>query len=37
VAFERPQFGIATGQTAALYQGDRVLGSGVIAATERAA
>ena len=37
VVFDQPQFGIATGQTAALYQGDQVLGSGVIAATERAA
>lgn len=37
VVFDHAQFGIAAGQTAALYRGDKVLGSGVIAATERAA
>ena len=37
VMFASSQFGIATGQTAAFYAGERVLGSGVIAATKRAA
>lgn len=37
VVFASSQFGIATGQTTAFYAGDRVLGSGVIAATKRAA
>jgi tRNA-specific 2-thiouridylase len=37
VRFEDPQFGIATGQTAALYEGDRVLGSGIITATQATA
>lgn len=35
VVFDEPQFGIAPGQTAALYRGDQVLGSAIIAATQR--
>lgn len=34
VQLDEPQFGIAPGQAAAFYQGDRVLGGGWIAATE---
>ncbi len=33
VSFVEPEFAIAPGQTAAIYRGDRVLGSGVIART----
>jgi tRNA-specific 2-thiouridylase len=35
VVFEEPQEGIAPGQTVAFYDGDRVLGGGIIVATER--
>ncbi|MGH2447927.1 MAG: tRNA 2-thiouridine(34) synthase MnmA, partial [Chloroflexota bacterium] len=37
VAFERPVWGIAPGQLAVFYQGDRVLGGGTITEAERAA
>lgn len=37
VVFEAPEYGVAPGQAAVLYAGDRVLGGGWIAATERAA
>ncbi|GAA0736558.1 tRNA 2-thiouridine(34) synthase MnmA [Sphingomonas japonica] len=37
VAFEAPEYGVAPGQAAALYDGDRVLGGGWITATEPAA
>jgi tRNA-specific 2-thiouridylase len=37
VLFETPEYGVAPGQAAVLYDGDRVLGGGWIAATERAA
>jgi tRNA-specific 2-thiouridylase len=36
VAFETPEYGVAPGQAAVLYAGDRVLGGGWIAETERA-
>ncbi len=36
VVFERPEYGVAPGQAAVVYRGDRVLGGGWIAATERA-
>ncbi|MDH3193775.1 MAG: tRNA-specific 2-thiouridylase [Acidimicrobiia bacterium] len=32
VHFDRTQYGIAIGQTAALYDGDEVVGSGIIVA-----
>ena len=35
--FETPEYGVAPGQAAVLYAGDRVLGGGWIMATERAA
>jgi tRNA-specific 2-thiouridylase len=35
VRFDEPQLAVAPGQTAALYRGDEVLGSGVIAAVDR--
>jgi tRNA-specific 2-thiouridylase len=35
VAFEQPQYGVAPGQTAALYSGDEVVGGGIIRATVR--
>ena len=35
VTFDQPQRGVATGQTIALYDGDRVVGSATIAATSR--
>ncbi|WP_010543067.1 tRNA 2-thiouridine(34) synthase MnmA [Sphingomonas elodea] len=37
VVFEAPEYGVAPGQAAVLYAGDRVLGGGWIAETERAA
>lgn len=37
VVFESPEYGVAPGQAAVLYAGDRVLGGGWIAETERAA
>ena len=36
VVFEMPEYGVAPGQAAVLYAGDRVLGGGWIAETERA-
>lgn len=36
VVFEAPEYGVAPGQAAVLYAGDRVLGGGWIAETERA-
>jgi tRNA-specific 2-thiouridylase len=36
VLFDAPEYGVAPGQAAVLYAGDRVLGGGWIAATERA-
>ena len=36
VIFEQPEYGVAPGQAAVLYAGDRVLGGGWIAETERA-
>ncbi|MCJ8191534.1 tRNA 2-thiouridine(34) synthase MnmA [Sphingomicrobium aestuariivivum] len=36
VRFEAPQFGVAPGQSAVFYDGDRLLGGGTIAATEPA-
>ena len=36
VIFETPEYGVAPGQAAVLYTGDRVLGGGWIAETERA-
>jgi tRNA-specific 2-thiouridylase len=36
VVFEAPEYGVAPGQAAVLYAGERVLGGGWIAATERA-
>ena len=36
VVFETPEYGVAPGQAAVLYAGDRVLGGGWIAETERA-
>ncbi len=36
VVLETPEYGVAPGQTAVLYSGDRVLGGGWIAETERA-
>jgi tRNA-specific 2-thiouridylase len=36
VIFETPEYGVAPGQAAVLYDGDRVLGGGWIAETERA-
>ena len=36
VAFDAPEYGVAPGQAAVLYAGDRVLGGGWIADTERA-
>ncbi|UZK67980.1 tRNA 2-thiouridine(34) synthase MnmA [Sphingomonas sp. M1-B02] len=36
VTFESPEYGVAPGQAAVLYAGDRVLGGGWIAETERA-
>jgi tRNA-uridine 2-sulfurtransferase len=36
VIFEAPEYGVAPGQAAVLYAGDRVLGGGWIAETERA-
>jgi tRNA-specific 2-thiouridylase len=33
VRFETPQIAVAPGQTAALYRGERVLGSGIISGT----
>jgi tRNA-specific 2-thiouridylase len=36
VVFESPEYGVAPGQAAVLYAGDRVLGGGWIAETERA-
>ena len=36
VHFERPEFGVAPGQAAVIYQGDRVLGGGWIEETVRA-
>ncbi|WP_395236943.1 aminomethyltransferase beta-barrel domain-containing protein [Salmonella sp. ZJHZ21_0184] len=35
--FDAPEYGVAPGQAAVLYAGDRVLGGGWIAATEAAA
>jgi tRNA-specific 2-thiouridylase len=35
VVFEQPQYGLAPGQTAALYHGEEVLGGGIIEATVR--
>jgi tRNA-specific 2-thiouridylase len=35
VTFDQPQRGVATGQTIALYDGDRVVGSGTISSTRR--
>ena len=35
--FDAPEYGVAPGQAAVLYAGDRVLGGGWIAKTERAA
>ncbi|HWK37000.1 tRNA 2-thiouridine(34) synthase MnmA [Sphingomonas sp.] len=37
VVFDAPEYGVAPGQAAVLYAGDRVLGGGWIAETERAA
>jgi tRNA-specific 2-thiouridylase len=37
VVFETPEYGVAPGQAAVLYAGERVLGGGWIAQTERAA
>lgn len=37
VAFETPEYGVAPGQAAVLYAGERVVGGGWIAETERAA
>ncbi len=37
VVFDSPEYGVAPGQAAVLYAGDRVLGGGWIAATEAAA
>jgi tRNA-specific 2-thiouridylase len=37
VTFDQPQRGVATGQTIAVYDGDRVVGSATIAATSRQA
>jgi tRNA-specific 2-thiouridylase len=37
VQFDAPVLAVATGQTAVLYQGDRVIGGGWIDRTERAA
>ncbi|KQN25534.1 tRNA-specific 2-thiouridylase [Sphingomonas sp. Leaf33] len=37
LVFDAPEFGVAPGQAAVLYAGDRVLGGGWIAETERAA
>jgi tRNA-uridine 2-sulfurtransferase len=37
VVFESPEYGVAPGQAAVLYAGDRVLGGGWITETERAA
>ncbi|WNO53880.1 tRNA 2-thiouridine(34) synthase MnmA [Stakelama saccharophila] len=36
VVFDRPEYGVAPGQAAVLYAGERVLGGGWIAETERA-
>ncbi|MCJ7420832.1 tRNA 2-thiouridine(34) synthase MnmA [Sphingomicrobium astaxanthinifaciens] len=36
VRFEAPQFGVAPGQSAVFYEGERLLGGGTIAATEPA-
>ena len=36
VVFEAPEYGVAPGQAAVLYGGDRVLGGAWIAETERA-
>ena len=36
VLFDAPEYGVAPGQATVLYAGDRVLGGGWIAATERA-
>ena len=36
LAFDAPEFGVAPGQAAVLYDGERVLGGGWIAATEAA-
>ncbi len=36
IAFDAPEYGVAPGQAAVLYAGDRVLGGGWIAETERA-
>jgi tRNA-specific 2-thiouridylase len=36
LVFDAPEYGVAPGQAAVLYAGDRVLGGGWIAATEPA-
>ena len=36
IRFEQPEYGVAPGQAAVLYQGDRVVGGGWIASTEAA-
>ena len=36
VVFDAPEYGVAPGQAAVLYAGERVLGGGWITATERA-
>ena len=36
LVFDAPEYGVAPGQAAVLYDGDRVLGGGWIAATEAA-
>jgi tRNA-specific 2-thiouridylase len=37
LAFATPEYGVAPGQSAVFYDGDRLLGGGTIAATEPAA
>uniref|UniRef100_UPI00349FE476 aminomethyltransferase beta-barrel domain-containing protein n=1 Tax=Sphingomonas bacterium TaxID=1895847 RepID=UPI00349FE476 len=37
LVFDSPEYGVAPGQAAVLYDGERVLGGGWIAATEAAA
>ncbi len=36
VIFDAPEYGVAPGQAAVLYAGERILGGGWIEATERA-
>jgi len=36
VTFDSPEYGVAPGQSAVFYDGDRVLGGGTIVATEAA-